>query len=166
MSVFYDPYSIPISFSSEHMGPSKDFYHIHVPTADNVSLFVSTQLVLNSPEAFLLFVPKSELTFEQAFFPSDLTHSVVIPKRKGGAHKILLGTILVGLKKPYNSKQQFTPADFSNVVCFYNSENGPTLNQMNGIALNIIKNMRSRATAAPPPADPPADAAAAAEVIS
>ena len=141
MSLYDDPFKTPISFGPDSVGPSPEFNHIHLPSVNPVSLLTGNQLVLNSPDAFVLFVPKTaELTYHQAFFPTHDSHSVVLPRQVGKAHAIAPGTVIVGLNK-ISQTTVFGARDFFNVVCFFH-QNGLTLTEVNRIGLLVIQHMR------------------------
>jgi hypothetical protein len=138
MSLYEEPFKTPISFSSENEAPSPEFNHILTPSVSSVSLLTGNQFVVNSPEAFLLFFPKiKELTYKQAFLPTEDSHSVVMTKQHK-AYTITLGTVIVGLNKPTGSIAQ----DFSNTVCFFYN-GGFNMMDINRIALFVIHHMRS-----------------------
>ena len=146
MTLYDEPFKSPISFSSEPGGPSPAFSrHIYMPSlGPTVSLLIGHELVVNSSERFLLFTPKlPELTFKQTFFPTDESHSVVVLKQVGKAHKLQLGSMLVGLNPPTTAMDTsvFKPQDFSTVNCFYYQQ-GFTLTQLNRIGFLVIQHMR------------------------
>lgn len=141
MSLFDDPLETPISISSDYVGPSPDFNHVYLPSISPVSLVAGNQFVVNSPEAFVLFVPKmAELTYHQAFMPTHDSHSVVLPKEVGKAYTIVLGTVIVGLNK-IGPTTVFGAQDFFNVMCFFD-QSGLTITEMNRIAFVVIQHMR------------------------
>jgi hypothetical protein len=146
MSLYGEAFQTPISFSSDAEGPAPAFYHIHMPALGPVvSLLVGRQFVVNSPEHFLLFVPKpsTELTYKQAFFPTDETHTLVVPKQVGKAHTVSLGAVLVGLNVPRLGGEPFKPQDFSTVVCFYREEKTTfNLMHLNRVGFFVIQHMR------------------------
>ena len=142
MSLYEDPFQTPMSFSAEADGPSKAFQHIHMPAARPVSLLVGNELVVNTPDVFLLFVPKrSELTYREVFLPSDESHTAVLVRTAGQAHPIAMGTLIVG-PNARTTGDGFAAQDFFNVVCFYCQERINLLS-INRIALFIIHHMRS-----------------------
>jgi hypothetical protein len=144
MSLYEEPFKTPISFSADSSGPSKTFRHIYMPAARPVSLLVGHELVVNTPDVFLLFVPKlPELTYQQVFMPSDASHSAVLVSRTGQAHPVAMGTVLVGLNaRTPGDHAAFSAQDFGSVVCFYYQERISVLS-INRIGLFIIQHMRS-----------------------
>jgi hypothetical protein len=110
MSVFHDPFHRAFTFGNsdnncalfgyEHLPPR---YHVDLPiSGPHLASFSGMEgdLVMGGyPRSFLFLVPRPgrQLSFQEAFSPSEESHLVVLPHRSGGTYRITPGTIVVCL---------------------------------------------------------------------